>query len=73
MVIKASNGKEFYLVEVIAFVLKYLREKLEKHTLRDSELTAADFDWVITVPAIWRSRGKRMMREAAYQVILLTD
>ena len=70
MVIKASNRKEFYLVEVIAFVLKYLRENLEKHTLRESELTAADFDWVITVPAIWRSRGKRMMREAAYQVIL---
>ena len=27
-----------------------------------------DFDWVITVPAIWDVRGKRMMREAAYLV-----
>ena len=27
-----------------------------------------DFDWVITVPAIWDARGKRMMREAAYLV-----
>jgi len=29
---------------------------------------ATDFDWVITVPAIWRARGKQMMREAGYKV-----
>ena len=27
-----------------------------------------DFEWVITVPAIWKARGKQMMREAAYLV-----
>ena len=31
-------------------------------------LKTTDFDWVITVPAIWDARGKRMMREAAYLV-----
>ena len=31
-------------------------------------LTASDFDWVITVPAIWNQQAKQMMREAAYQV-----
>ena len=31
-------------------------------------LEATDFDWVITVPAIWKARGKQMMREAGYKV-----
>ena len=30
---------------------------------------ATDFDWVITVPAIWKAKGKTMMREAGYKVI----
>ena len=29
---------------------------------------STDFDWVITVPAIWKTRARRMMREAAYMV-----
>ena len=29
---------------------------------------ATDIDWVITVPAIWKARARRMMREAAYMV-----
>ena len=29
---------------------------------------SSDFDWVITVPAIWKARARRMMREAAYMV-----
>ena len=38
--------------------------------LRDhgTELRASDFDWVITVPAFWKSKGKRMMREAGCMV-----
>lgn len=71
MSIKASNGKECYLVEVIAFILCYLKVQLNDHLKQSgSDLTVADFDWVITVPAIWRSRGKLMMREAAYLVSL---
>lgn len=31
-------------------------------------LKTTDFDWVITVPAIWQARGKQLMREAAYLV-----
>ena len=29
---------------------------------------ATDLNWVITVPAIWKARARRMMREAAYMV-----
>ena len=57
-------------MDVIAQILKYLKiELIEKHLKRRGHpLEATDFDWVITVPASWRARGKQMMREAAYKV-----
>ena len=76
--IKAKNGNEYYLVDVIAQILKYLKialiEKLKHANIvttehsRVRDLEATDFDWVITVPAIWKARGKQMMREAGYKV-----
>ena len=72
MTIKASNGTEYYLVDVIAQILKHLKIELIdslKHAGHPHEAT--DFDWVITVPAIWRARGKQMMREAGYKVTLV--
>ena len=57
------------MVEVIAFILKYLKDLLIEHLSRTVRpLKTTDFDWVITVPAIWDARGKRMMKEAAYLV-----
>ena len=65
--------KEFYLVEVIALTLKYLKDKLldleEVCKGLTGVLRASDFSWVITVPAMWKARGKDMMRQAAYLVI----
>ena len=69
MTVKASNGNSYYMVEVIAFILRYLKQQLVKHLSSTVDpLEAKEFDWVVTVPAIWRARGKRMMREAAYMV-----
>ena len=69
MTVKASNGTSYYMVEVIAFILGYLKQQLVKHLSRTvNPLEAKEFEWVVTVPAIWRARGKRMMREAAYLV-----
>ena len=70
MRIRAKNGAEYYLVDVIAQVLKYLKvELIQEHLKRGGhQVEATDFDWVITVPAIWRARGKQMMREAGYKV-----
>ena len=67
---KANNGTEYYLVDVIAQILKYLKIELIKNHLQRGghSLEATDFDWVITVPAIWGARGKQMMREAGYKV-----
>ena len=72
MKIKASNGKDYYLVEVIAHILKYLKDELIRQLkASDFDIEATEFDWVITVPAIWRARGKQMMREAGYKVIVM--
>ena len=68
---KSINGKEFFLVEVIAMILKYVKDRLLTVEMAKSPkdvLKASDFDWVITVPAMWKARGKQMMREAAYKV-----
>ena len=71
MTITSMDGKKFYLLEVIAFVLKYLKHKLQEHLSNMQQpLKSDEFDWVITVPAIWKARGKRMMREAAYMVCI---
>ena len=60
-------------------MLQHLRTVFEKHLSmspyeirdgsRNRKLTATDFQWVLTVPAIWKNRGKQMMREAAYKVL----
>ena len=68
-IVLSFSGEKFYLVEVIAFILKYLKDQLIDHLSRTVKpLKTTDFDWVITVPAIWDARGKRMMREAVYLV-----
>ena len=70
MRIEANNGNQYYLVDVIAQILKYLKIELIENNLKRSgyNLEATDFDWVITVPAIWKARGKQMMRQAGYKV-----
>ncbi|XP_011402427.1 PREDICTED: heat shock 70 kDa protein 12A-like [Amphimedon queenslandica] len=72
--VESFSGEKFYLIEVIAFILQYLKDQLIDHLSRSAiPLKTTDFDWVITVPAIWDARGKGMMREAAYMAGLLTE
>ena len=75
MKVRAKNGKEYYLTDVIAHILEYLKDELIRLLntayVSDEDITgyqATDFDWVLTVPAIWKARGKQMMREAGYKV-----
>ena len=68
--VSAMNGKQFFLVEVIAHILHHLKCQLLTE-LRDSsrkELKASDFNWVITVPAFWKPMGRKMMCEAGNMV-----
>ena len=69
MPVKSLSGEQYYLVEVIAFVLKHMKQHLkDKLRIVAPLLSTADIHWVITVPAIWKQDGKQMMREAAYRV-----
>ena len=65
--VSSFTGGSYYLIEVIAFILTHLKEKLLVDHLKGNYKSTA-FDWVITVPAIWKTRARRMMREAAYMV-----
>ena len=61
-----NSSEKYYLVDVVAFILKYLKDKLyESLTKIGLDMRHVQFDWVVTVPAIWDARGKQMMREAA--------
>ena len=62
-----NSSEQYYLVDVVAFILKYLKDQLYE-ALGKVNLGQVEFDWVVTVPAIWDVRGKQMMREAAYKV-----
>ena len=80
MQISAFAGENYYIIEIIALMLQHLRTTFEKHLslspyeIKDGsdyrKMKATDFHWVLTVPAIWKSRGKQMMREAAYKVYI---
>ena len=64
------NGKQFFLVEVIAHIFHYLKCQLLRE-LKDSgreKIKASNFNWVITVPAFWKPMGRKMMCEAGYMV-----
>ena len=69
MTVQAQDGSNWFLIEIIAFMIRKIKDFLEDQLSRSSNpLKATAFDWVITVPAIWQSRGRRMMREAGYMV-----
>ncbi len=68
----AMNGHSYYLVDIISHILRYLKDEfLVRHLKRGGHaFEMIEFDWVITVPAIWKARGKQLMREAGYKVSL---
>ena len=64
-----NSSEQYYLVDVVAFILKYLKDQLYEALGKSLDTSQTiQFDWVVTVPAIWDVRGKQMMREAAYKV-----
>lgn len=70
--VKAMNGQGFFLVDIVSHILRYLKQELLHHLKRGGH-QFINFDWVITVPAIWKARGKQLMREAGYKVFGRTD
>lgn len=72
--ITGEDGEEYYLSEVIAFILRAIKERVQKEFKNwGPDFEIYKFEWVITVPAIWsiQARSRDMMRQAAYLVSLL--
>lgn len=73
--IQDDKGHQHYLVEVIAIILKCFKDKFHKYLelapFRKDErpLLCTDFEWLITVPAIWSAASKQMMKMAAQKVM----
>lgn len=72
----ASNGNQYYLLEILAFVLKHLKEifaahlKVAEYSISElhRSLSVFDFYWVITIPSTWSKSSKQMIKQAAYMV-----
>ena len=71
MKIRANNGTEYYFMDVLAQVIKYLKNELIVNTLQRAgyDLETTNFDWVIAVPATCGDKGKQMMRQAGHKVL----
>ncbi len=64
-----SDGNNYYVIEVIALILKNVRQKLVTYfAKRGNKYSIEQFHWVLTIPALWGERARDMMREAAYLV-----
>jgi len=71
----AANGKNVDAITVFSISIKYLKDEAVKtirEATKDNFYKAEDFQWVLTVPAIWTAAAKQFMREAAYQVTAIT-
>uniref|UniRef100_A0A3Q2PBW0 Uncharacterized protein n=1 Tax=Fundulus heteroclitus TaxID=8078 RepID=A0A3Q2PBW0_FUNHE len=74
--IKAANGKSMKALKVFTEVLQCLKDDALKAIMPHAtggKVTASDFIWVLTVPALWGNPAKQFMREAATQAGIITD
>ncbi|XP_028312162.1 heat shock 70 kDa protein 12A-like [Gouania willdenowi] len=75
LTIKAANGKTMKALKVFTEALRYLKDHALRTINRTSgrEFIASDFNWVLTVPAIWDPAAKQFMRKAATQAGIVTQ
>jgi hypothetical protein len=65
----ASNGQRLPALAVFSYALRFFKEHAVQELSEQSltKLVDDDIQWIITVPAIWKSPAKQFMRRAAYQ------
>ena len=70
LLLKDEMGKSLSAMTVFSLSIGYLADNMIKFggDTISGDLSKADFDWVLTVPAIWSDAAKQFMREAAGQV-----
>ncbi|KAM4608351.1 heat shock protein family A (Hsp70) member 12A.3 [Polymixia lowei] len=76
VMITATNGKTMRAFKVITETLRYLKEHALKtigENTSGRKYTAPDFNWVLTLPAIWDAPAKQFMREAATEAGIVTE
>ena len=68
-----KNERKLPIIKVFTAVIQYLKnqlfELLQKSNPR-ATYKCEDIQWIITVPAIWKSGARQLMREAAIKVIV---
>ncbi|XP_029960439.1 heat shock 70 kDa protein 12A-like [Salarias fasciatus] len=74
LTIRAANGKCMKALKVFTEALRYLKDSALKTINNTSgrKFIASDFNWVLTVPAIWDPSAKQFMRKAATQAGIVT-
>ena len=61
-------------LKVFAHSIQFMKEQALKLISNGAgeDFQESDIQWVLTVPAIWTPRAKQFMREAAYEVRILS-
>ena len=66
--IKAVDGKELPAVTVFSKALQYIKKTILDYLNEQIKNPARSIMWIVTVPAIWSSAAKQVMRIAAEEV-----
>ena len=61
------EGVQIELKHVIKGFLSLLREEIEFNNKRIKNTNINDIKWIITVPPLWDEKGKKFMKEVAYE------
>ena len=57
------------IIDVISAAMKFLKDSfMNLLQYEDNQVKDSQVRWVITVPAIWQTPARQLMREAAYMV-----
>lgn len=67
------ENRQLPILMVFAECIRYLRDQLVDTVTKaypSVKFKEKDFQWILTVPAIWKSSARQLMREAAIEVTL---
>ena len=66
---RTVNGRGMPIRSVFTFALKYFKDSAIQQYPKEfsTDVSGSNFEWVITVPAIWQEGAKQAMREAAHE------
>lgn len=73
--VRAANGQLASALQVLALTIRYLGGRALQHLRQvcGQKLSSESVRWVLTVPAVWKSPAKQLMRQAAYEAGLISS